>query len=97
MRAKQQLIRLVGATDHCIVGSVPASETGLEPVTSGSLWPENGRGLFADFRAYRVGDLVTVRIDESSEAAGDSSTNFSAFSIKISPVISPSDVCETYS
>jgi flagellar L-ring protein precursor FlgH len=49
-------------------------ETGLEPVTSGSLWPENGRGLFADFRAYRVGDLVTIRIDESSEAAGDAST-----------------------
>jgi flagellar L-ring protein precursor FlgH len=49
-------------------------ETGLEPVTSGSLWPENGRGLFADFRAFRVGDLVTVRIDESSRAAGDSST-----------------------
>ena len=49
-------------------------ETGLEPVTTGSLWPENGRGLFADFRAYRVGDLVTIRIDESSEAAGDANT-----------------------
>lgn len=49
-------------------------ETGLAPVTSGSLWPENGHGLFADFRAYRVGDLVTIRIDESSEAAGDAST-----------------------
>lgn len=49
-------------------------ETGLEPITSGSLWPENGHGLFADFRAYRVGDLVTVRLDESSKAAGDSST-----------------------
>jgi flagellar L-ring protein precursor FlgH len=49
-------------------------ETGLEPVTTGSLWPENGHGLFADFRAYRVGDLVTVRLDESSKAAGDSST-----------------------
>jgi len=49
-------------------------ETGLEPVTAGSLWPENGRGLFADFRAYRVGDLVTIRIDESSEAAGDAKT-----------------------
>jgi flagellar L-ring protein FlgH len=49
-------------------------ETGLEPVTSGSLWPENGRGLFADFRAYRVGDLVTVRLDESSKAAGDATT-----------------------
>ncbi len=49
-------------------------ETGLAPVTAGSLWPESGRGLFADFRAFRVGDLVTVRIDESSEAAGDAST-----------------------
>jgi flagellar L-ring protein precursor FlgH len=49
-------------------------ETGLEPITSGSLWPDNGRGLFADFRAFRVGDLVTVRLDESSKAAGDSST-----------------------
>jgi flagellar L-ring protein precursor FlgH len=49
-------------------------ETGLEPVTSGSLWPENGRGLFADFRAFRVGDLVTVHLDESSKAAGDAST-----------------------
>ena len=50
-------------------------ETGLAPVGSGSLWPENGRGLFADFRAYRVGDLVTIHIDESSQANGDSSTN----------------------
>jgi len=49
-------------------------ETGLEPVNNGSLWPENGRGLFADFRAFRVGDLVTIRLDESSRAAGDSST-----------------------
>lgn len=49
-------------------------ETGLMPVTSGSLWPESGRGLFADFRAFRVGDLVTISIDESSQAAGDAST-----------------------
>jgi len=50
-------------------------ETGLAPVGDGSLWPENGRGLFADFRAYRVGDLVTIRIDESSQANGDATTN----------------------
>ncbi|MDB4973012.1 MAG: Flagellar L-ring protein FlgH [Myxococcaceae bacterium] len=50
-------------------------ETGLAPVASGSLWPENGRGLFADFRAYRVGDLVTINIDESSQANGDANTN----------------------
>lgn len=77
---------LAGACSHAIGPEVDTSqvkerkykegkyETGLEPVTSGSLWPENGHGLFADFRAYRVGDLVTVRLDESSKAAGDAST-----------------------
>jgi flagellar L-ring protein precursor FlgH len=44
------------------------------PVSTGSLWPDSGRGLFADFRAYRVGDIVTIRIDESVNARGDSGT-----------------------
>ena len=40
----------------------------------GSLWPTNSRGLFADFRAYRVGDLVTISIDENASASGDANT-----------------------
>jgi flagellar L-ring protein precursor FlgH len=44
------------------------------PVSTGSLWPDSGRGLFADFRAYRVGDIVTIRIDETADAHGDSGT-----------------------
>ncbi len=47
---------------------------GSEPVSSGSLWPESGRGLFADFRASRVGDIVTVRVDENPNASGRAST-----------------------
>lgn len=49
-------------------------DSGSRPVSTGSLWEANGRGLFADFRATRVGDLVTIRIDETPEASGDAST-----------------------
>ncbi|MBI2896537.1 MAG: flagellar basal body L-ring protein FlgH [Deltaproteobacteria bacterium] len=49
-------------------------DSGTRPVSQGSLWQENGRALFADFRATRVGDLVTIRIDETPQASGDAST-----------------------
>ena len=43
-------------------------------VSSGSLWQDSSRGLFADFRAAGVGDLVTIRIDENPRAIGDAQT-----------------------
>jgi len=46
-------------------------------VSGGSLWQDSSRGLFADFRATRVGDLVTVRIDETADASGNASTKLS--------------------
>lgn len=46
-----------------------------ESVSDGSLWQDSSRGLFADFRASRVGDIVTIRIDESARASGDASTS----------------------
>ena len=45
------------------------------PVSEGSLWEEGGRGLFADFRAAAVGDVLTIQIDETPKAQGDASTN----------------------
>lgn len=45
-----------------------------EAVSEGSLWQDSTRGLFADFRATRVGDVLTIRIDESPQASGDAST-----------------------
>jgi len=45
-----------------------------QAVSGGSLWQDSSRGLFADFRASRVGDLVTVQIDENPRAIGDAST-----------------------
>jgi len=49
-------------------------ERAPEAVSDGSLWQDSSRGLFADFRASRVGDIVTIRIDESARASGDAST-----------------------
>jgi len=46
-----------------------------QPVSEGSLWHDSSVSLFADFRATRVGDLVTIRIDESPRAAGDARTD----------------------
>ncbi|MEM1417960.1 MAG: flagellar basal body L-ring protein FlgH [Myxococcota bacterium] len=45
------------------------------PVSSGSLWTQGNRGLFRDFRASGIGDLVTIRIDESVAASGEASTS----------------------
>ena len=50
-------------------------EQAPEPISSGSLWTDSSRGLFADFRANRVGDIVTIAIDETARASGDASTN----------------------
>ncbi|HKP62484.1 MAG TPA: flagellar basal body L-ring protein FlgH [Polyangiales bacterium] len=51
-----------------------AYETAPKSVSEGSLWQEGSRSLVADFRASRVGDLVTIRVDESPEATGDAET-----------------------
>ncbi|MGF1465933.1 MAG: flagellar basal body L-ring protein FlgH [Sandaracinaceae bacterium] len=53
----------------------PYGQDAQAAVTSGSLWTDASRGLFADFRASQVGDLVTVRVDENPRAIGDAGTN----------------------
>jgi flagellar L-ring protein precursor FlgH len=50
-------------------------ETAPAPISDGSAWLDSNRGLFADFRASRVGDIVTIRIDETVNASGDASTS----------------------
>ncbi|MDD9965675.1 MAG: flagellar basal body L-ring protein FlgH [Myxococcales bacterium] len=51
-----------------------AYERAPREVSPGSLWQDSSRSLVADFRASRVGDLVTIRVDESPQAAGDAAT-----------------------
>lgn len=50
-------------------------EQAPQGVSAGSLWQDSSRSLVADFRASRVGDLVTIRVNESPKAAGDAATD----------------------
>ena len=57
--------------------SIPAAGPPVEQVPSeGSLWQENGpfNQLFADIKARRVGDIVTIKIIESSSASNKATT-----------------------
>jgi flagellar L-ring protein precursor FlgH len=44
-------------------------------VSEGSLWTNSSSGLFADFRARSVGDIVTITVDETARASGEASTD----------------------
>lgn len=52
-----------------------AYEEESRPASTGSLWQDRSRGLFADFRANQVGDLVNIQVDENPRAIGDASTS----------------------
>lgn len=43
----------------------------------GSLWNESAPSLFEDLRAARLGDILTVEIDEESRGTGDAKTKLS--------------------
>ena len=46
----------------------------LLPAPSGSLWSELGGSLYEDFKARRVGDLLTVVVTESTTASTNADT-----------------------
>ena len=49
-----------------------------QSVTSpGSMWKSSTPSLFEDLRASRIGDILTVIIDEQSKGEGDASTSLS--------------------
>lgn len=57
------------------VPSIPEPETApLEPAT-GSLWDERAGSLYDDFKARRVGDLLTIVVNESTTANARANTS----------------------
>jgi flagellar L-ring protein precursor FlgH len=54
-----------------------AFEAAPKRVSDGSIWQDSSRSLMADFRASRVGDLVTIKVDETPKASGDATTELS--------------------
>ena len=47
------------------------------PEETGSIWSESTPSLFEDLRASRIGDILTVVIDEKQKGSGDASTTLS--------------------
>jgi len=44
---------------------------------AGSTWPESAHSMFADHKAYAVGDIVTVIVEEGSELSSTAGSNLS--------------------
>jgi len=60
------------------LGQTDVSQRGSRPVAVGSLWPADDQVFFyADKKALRVGDIITVRIVESAEASNTADTDLS--------------------
>ncbi|HXG19603.1 MAG TPA: flagellar basal body L-ring protein FlgH [Methylomirabilota bacterium] len=58
------------------LAAVPRAASG--PVSAGSLWPADDRTFFyGDRKAYRVGDVLTVRVSESAKASNAADTDLS--------------------
>ena len=66
-----------GLADY--VQRVSAKAPDIAPLTPGSLWSDSGRlaNMVADYKASRVGDLVTISVAQnlSASSTGDVSTN----------------------
>ncbi len=83
-RAKNSATKQDGLADY--VQRVSAKAPDSAPTTLGSLWNDSGRlaNMVADYKASRVGDLVTISVAQnlSATSAGNVSTNrtFSASS-----------------
>ncbi len=83
-RTKDSAAQRDGLADY--VRRVSAQAPGPAPTTPGSLWNDSGRlaNIVADYKAARVGDLVTISVAQnlSATSTGNVSTNrsFSASS-----------------
>ncbi len=57
-----------------------AADEDAGPEKPGSLWTSSAPSLFEDLRASRLGDILTVVIDEDSEGKGDATTKLGSTS-----------------
>ncbi|WP_299325970.1 flagellar basal body L-ring protein FlgH [uncultured Helicobacter sp.] len=62
------------------VDEMPSKEFLPAPAQAGSLFGQGDRPLFADRRAMRPNDLITINIDESSNASLSSSKDYTSTS-----------------
>jgi flagellar L-ring protein precursor FlgH len=58
--------------------SLPLPDAGPPPASlapTGSLWPSGSGSLFADIRASKIGDIITITVAETSTASKQSTTS----------------------
>jgi flagellar L-ring protein FlgH len=79
LQAKQSKKNIQRETLSSYVERMQEKALDLTPSTPGSLWTDNGRlvGIAADYKAARVGDLITIVVAQNLSAtnAGNVSTN----------------------
>lgn len=60
------------------LGNTEVNANSVQPASRGSLWPADDHVFFyADKKALRVGDIITVRIIESAQASNTADTDLS--------------------
>lgn len=73
---------------------VEPTEPGFDVVNSGSMYQENYvNNLYSDIKAHRVGDIITVYLEESTSAskkAGSSQAKKNSYNLSIDQTIVPS-------
>ncbi len=68
-------LTLLTATMVC--GGAVADEPAATPRTSGSLWTKTSRSILIDQKASRVGDVLTIIVQEAASASSNASTKTS--------------------
>ncbi len=83
-------ISTVGDGMEHSLGNKPIRTSGVAPLPAsrapGSLWSSNNSKFFKDSRASKVGDIVTVVIDEQAQAEVDAATTTNRLSAKNSGI-----------
>lgn len=68
-------------------------EPGVDVIQSGSMFQENySNNLYSDIKAHRIGDIITVYLEESTSAskkAGTSLEKKNKYNLDIAPVVMP--------
>jgi flagellar basal body L-ring protein FlgH len=79
-RRAGEVLPASASTMACVAAAVMMAAAAAAPARAqngSSLWPANSGGLFADNKARRPGDLLTVLVSERTQAVAQASTKAS--------------------
>jgi flagellar L-ring protein precursor FlgH len=77
MKSSKEQASLASPPKQLPGAKLPMPEPGPEPASiaaSGSLWAANSGSLYADIRAAKIGDILTITISENSTASKAAAT-----------------------